>query len=88
MIKAKVEKEVAVAYHTGDSEKIKSILDELIVTQRKLDRWFDKYLDMFDDRMNTSEQSDPVWKLYRKKFDLYCDVKQTIETTKYFLGKA
>jgi hypothetical protein len=52
-----------------------------------MDRWFDKYLDMFDEKMNSSERTDPVWKLYFKKFDEYCELKQSLKSTEYFLGK-
>lgn len=82
-----IERDVAIAYHVGDRQKVKSILEDLTTQCHKMDRWFDKYLDMFDDKMNVSKRTDPVWKLYYQKFNSYCDLKQSIKTTEYFLGK-
>jgi hypothetical protein len=87
MNRNKIESEVAIAYHVGDSKKVKAIREELASQQSKMDRWFDKYLDMFDEKMNYSQRTDPVWKLYFKKFDEYCELKQSLKTTEYFLRK-
>jgi len=82
-----VERDVAIAYHVGDRAKVKTILEDLTMQRNKLDRWFDKYLDMFDAKMDRAKRDDPVWKLYFQKFNVYCDLKQSIKTTEYFLGK-
>lgn len=82
-----IEKDIAVAYHLKDFDKIDCILSDLKENKSKLDRWFDKYLDMFDDRMNSSDRSDPVWKLYFQKFNFYSDLEHSIKTAKYFLEK-
>lgn len=82
-----IEKTIAVAYHLKDRETITNILSDLNQNKSKLDRWFDKYIDMFDGRMNTSERSDPVWKLYFQKFNLYSDLNHSIKTANYFMEK-
>lgn len=87
MNRAQVESDIAIAYHMKDRSKIVELREELISTRHKLDRWFDKYLDMFDSKMGSANQTDPVWKLYNKKFEVYSDLNKSIKTADYFLGK-
>lgn len=87
MNRKQIETQIVLAHTANDFEKITSIYVELVNLRGKLDRWFNKYLDMFDEKMNTSTRSDPVWKLYHKKSDEYSDVVQTIKTAEYYLKK-
>lgn len=82
-----VEHDIVNAYLYNDREKLKDIYIDLINLRGKLDRWFNKYLDMFDDKMNSSKRSDPVWRLYHAKSDEYSNVIQTIKTAEYYLKK-
>jgi oligoribonuclease NrnB/cAMP/cGMP phosphodiesterase (DHH superfamily) len=87
MNRKQIETQIVLAHTANDFEKITSIYVELVNLRGKLDRWFNKYLDMFDEKMNASTRSDPVWKLYHKKSDEYSDVVQTIKTAEYYLKK-
>lgn len=88
MNRNQVEHDIAIAYHMSDKIKIREIKEELQSSLYKLDRWFDRYLDTFDEKMKDLPQNDPIWKLYNKKFGMYQDVKMSIKTADYFLGKA
>lgn len=87
MNRTQIESDIAIAYHMKDRNKIVELRDDLVSSRHKLDRWFDKYLDMFDTKMNSSQPSDPVWKLYNKKFEVYSDLNKSIKAADYFLGK-
>lgn len=87
MNRKNTESDIVNAYMFNDYEKLKSIYIDLINLRGKLDRWFNKYLDMFDEKMNSSKRNDPVWRLYHAKSDEYSDVIQTIKTAEYYLKK-
>lgn len=75
------------AYVYRDIQKIQSVYIDLLNLRAKLDRWFNKYLDMFDDKLTSSDRNDPVWKLYRAKFDEYSNVTHSIKIAEYYLNK-
>jgi hypothetical protein len=75
------------AHIYNDTDKLKEVYIELINLRSKLDRWFNKYLDMFDEKMNSVNRSHPIWKLYHAKSEEYSDVVQTIKTAEYYLKK-
>ncbi len=75
------------AHTFNDKSQIQKIYIDLINYRSKLDRWFNKYLDMFDEKMNESKRTDPVWRLYNAKSEEYSDVNMTIKTAEYYLKK-
>jgi hypothetical protein len=87
MNRKQIESDIVNAHIYNDPEKLKSLYISLINLRGKLDRWFDKYLDMFDEKMNSSKRNEPVWKLYHAKSDEYNDVVQSIKTAEYYLKK-
>lgn len=87
MNRKNIESDIVNAYIYNDKEKMKSIYIDLVNLRSKLDRWFNKYLDMFDEKMNSCTRSDPIWKLYHAKSDEYSDVVQSIKTAEYYLNK-
>ena len=87
MNRTQIESEIVNAHIYNKPEALNTIYIDLINLRAKLDRWFNKYLDMFDEKMNTVPTTDPVWKLYHKKANEYSDVVQTIKTAEYFLKK-
>lgn len=87
MNRAGIEKEIVMAHTFNDKQKIKDIYVNLINLKAKLDRWFNKYLDMFDEKMNSVKRDDPIWKLYHAKCDEYSEVSLTIKTAEYYLKK-
>ncbi len=87
MNRRQIENDIIAAYSSNDTEKVRSIYMDLINTRGKMNRWFNKYLDMFDEKMNNSTRKDPVWKLYHAKSEEYSDVMQTIKIVEYYLKK-
>lgn len=87
MNRNKLEQQILTAHTYNDMSVINDIYIDLINIKAKLDRWFNKYLDMFDEKMNSVNNSDPVWKLYNSKCEEYSQVTQTIKTAEYFLKK-
>ena len=87
MNRKQIEFDIVNAHTYNDFKKLNSIYFDLINLRGKLDRWFTKYLDMFDEKMNSSKRNDPVWKLYHAKSDQYNDVIQSIKTAEYYLKK-
>ena len=87
MNRSKIEHEIVMAHTRNNKEAIKDIYISLINTKAKLDRWFNKYLDMFDEKMSSVPNNDPVWKLYNAKSEEYSAVAQTIKTAEYFMKK-
>jgi hypothetical protein len=87
MNRNKIEQDIVTAHLYNNKEAISQIYIDLINLKAKLDRWFNKYLDMFDEKMSSVNNSDPVWKLYHSKSEEYSNITQTIKTAEYFLNK-
>ena len=88
MNRKQIESNLSEAHMYNQPQKVEEIYMELINSKGKLDRWFTKYIDMFDEQMNTLPTSHPIWKLYNVKFDQYSDINQTIKTAEYYMKKA
>ena len=88
MNRKQIESEMCLYDMYGRREKIEEIYVGLINSKGKLDRWFTKYIDMFDEKMNSLPTSHPIWKLYNVKFDQYSEINQTIKTAEYYMKKA
>lgn len=87
MNRKKIESDIVYAHTFNDKSKLMDIYVELVNNRSKMDRWFDKYLDMFDHEMSVRPRTDPIWKLYHKKSNEYSDIVQTIKTAEYYLKK-
>lgn len=88
MNRKQIESEMSLANLYNQPQKIEQIYMELINAKGKLDRWFTKYIEMFDEKMSTIPTSHPIWKLYNSKFDQYSEINQTIKTAEYYMKKA
>lgn len=80
-----VESEIITAYTFSDLSKIREIYVELYTTKAKLDRWFDKYLDMFNEKLSSCDRNDPVKKLYNSKFDEYSKVSRVLKVAESYM---
>lgn len=79
------QQDLSSAYIQSERATLEEIHATLVSTRAKLDRWFDKYIDMFDDKMNSVPTSHPVWKLYNSKFDEYSLLNKTIKTAEHYM---
>ena len=87
MNRKNIESDIVTAYTYKNGAEIQNIYIELVNTRAKLDRWFTKYIDMFDEKMNGVTREHPIWKLYHAKSNEYSDVSQTIKTAEYYMKK-
>lgn len=81
-----VELTIVRAYSNKDFSTLQSVYIDLLNQRTKLDKWFDKYLDMFNEKMSDAERNDPMWKLYRAKFDQYNKISDSIKIAQYYLN--
>jgi hypothetical protein len=47
------------------------VITELDKQLKELDVFFEEYLEVFDDQLNASDKSSPVWKAYNDKYKAY-----------------
>jgi hypothetical protein len=71
----------------ADVAGLTKLLTDLKTQRRKLDAWFDKYLEMFDSKMNKTPKADPVWKMYDKKYSEYQELESSIKRVNYYREK-
>lgn len=65
-------------------EKIKAVL---VKERTIMDRWFDKYLEMFERKMSTEDTETPIWKLYKTKSKEYSELNGIIKTADIYIKK-
>lgn len=75
------------AFIYNNSEALKQLHIELISKRMFLDKWFDKFIDVYDTKMTMSDRSSPVWKKYHQKFDEYETVVSELKVAEYYLKK-
>lgn len=80
-----IESQIIQARAYNDRAAIGEILIELTNQRSKMDRWFDKYLDMFDEKLSECDRNDPVKKLYNTKFDEYSKLQRTIKLAESYM---
>lgn len=77
--------EIAQALVANDKQRISKIYLELVAERNKLDKWFNKYLDMFSEKMSEVDRTDPIWKLYNIKSKQYSELNAGIKTAEFYL---
>lgn len=82
-----LEKGLHNAHQTGDRKTIEKTLKNLYTIQKKLDWWFEKYIEMFDDKIGDMnvKRSEPVKMLYNHKFRQYQQASALIFLAKDYL---
>ena len=71
----------------NDIVALEKIRTSLIKQRISMDRWFDKYLDMFEKKMNSDEPDTPIWKLYKQKSKEYSELNGVITTADVYIKK-
>ena len=74
------------SYITGNKQELLRVKDELNKQLKDLDVFFEEYLEVFDDQLNASDKSSPVWKAYNDKYKAYENLKHNFKMTDYYLG--
>lgn len=80
-----LESKLVTAKHLNDRDTLNAIYIDMSNKLAKMDRWFDKFLDMFDDKLSSCDSSDPVKKLYNAKFDEYSQVAKILKMAEIYL---
>jgi hypothetical protein len=80
-----IESKIVTAKALKDKATINEIYIDLSNQKIKLDRWFDKFLDMFDEKLSHCNSSDPVKKLYNTKFEEYSKVARALKLAESYL---
>lgn len=80
-----IQRELIIAHASHDLIKIKEIYVELLNDRSKMDRWFNKYLDMFDEKFSDMDYKDPAKKLYNSKFEEYQKNSINIKMAEHYL---
>jgi hypothetical protein len=70
-----------------DVVALEKIRASLIRERTVMDRWFDKFLDMFERKMSTEDLETPIWKLYRTKTKEYSELNGIITTANVYIRK-
>ena len=82
-----IESKIIAAAHLRDFQAIEEIYVDMSNAKIKMDRWFDKYLDMFDEKLATCDRNDPVKKLYNAKFDEYSRINHVIKVAQSYMNQ-
>lgn len=82
-----IESTIIEAASLRDFETIQKAYIDLTNTKNKLDRWFTKYIDMFDEKLSTADKNDPVKKLYDTKFNEYSKIARVIKVAEHYMGQ-
>lgn len=80
-----IESKIIIAKDLRDTATINEIYIELSNEKAKMDRWFDKFLDMFDEKLSNCDRSDPVKKLYNSKFEEYTKLSRAMKLAETYM---
>lgn len=80
-----IESSIIVAYSQRDWEYINQAYNDLSAKLFKLDKWFNKFLDIFSDKMDDLDSNDPVHKLYKLKHNEYGDISKLLKITRRYM---
>ena len=80
-----IESKIIIAKDLRDTATINEIYIELSNEKAKMDRWFDKFLDMFDEKLSNCDRSDPVKKLYNSKFEEYAKLSRAMKLAETYM---
>ena len=80
-----IESKIIIAKDLNDKDTINEIYIELSNDKQKMDRWFDKFLDMFDQKLTECDRNDPVKKLYNTKFEEYSKISRAMKLAESYM---
>lgn len=80
-----IESKIIAAKDLKDKSTINEIYVDLSNKKAKMDRWFDRFLDMFDEKLSECDRKDPVKKLYDSKFDEYSQLTRVLKLAERYM---
>lgn len=85
MNKHTIQNEIISAYAANDLQKIQDAYIKLINMKGKMDRWFNKFLDMYSEKMDEVGRTHPIMRCYNAKFQEYSDINTVIRTAEHYM---
>lgn len=82
-----IESQILTAHRENDREQIKKIYTDLSAQRNKMDRWFNKYLDLFSEKIGSAPKTDPVKKLYETKCAEYSKIAHLVRIAEQYMVK-
>lgn len=82
-----LQSEIISSFQLRDKDKILRIRNELVTERNRLDKWFTKFVDMFDTNIAESKVTDPVRVLYEKKYSEYSEISKVINIAETYLKR-
>jgi len=82
-----MKQQLSEAFIFNNVEKLKELYIALLNKRSFLDKWFDKFIDTYDNKLTTSNRSSPVWKKYHQKFDEYETLVSDLKVAEYYLKR-
>lgn len=70
-----------------DLPALTKVRDALVYEGKVMDKWFDKYLDMFEKTMKPEQPKTKVWNLYHSKSEEYSKLQNLIRTADVYVAK-
>ena len=82
-----VNQHINYCYTTRNKEELERVKSVLETNKKEYDQFFEEYLELFDDQMNANmDQTAPVWKAYKEKYDAYTRINESLKMANYYLG--
>ena len=73
-------------YQTGNKQELIRVKGELEKNLKEVDVFFEEYLELFSEQMNSASKTEPVWKANNDKYKAYENIKHNLKLTNHYLG--
>ena len=73
-------------YQTGNKQELVRVKGELEKNLKEVDVFFEEYLELFSEQMNSAGKNEPVWKAYNDHYQVYENLKHSLKLTNHYLG--
>lgn len=74
------------SYQTGNKQELIRVKGELEKNLKELDVFFEEYLELFSEQMNSANKDQPVWTAYNDHYKAYENIKHNIKMANHYLG--
>ena len=75
------------SYMSNDKEGLNSIHVDLLNQRAKLNRWFTRFLDLYDEKLAKADRDDPHKRLYETKFAQYSELNTLVRAAEHYLTR-
>lgn len=75
------------SYMSNDKQELSTIHTDLLNRRAKLDRWFTRFLDLYDEKLSKANRDDPHKRLYDTKFEQYSELNTLVRAVEHYLAR-